>query len=74
MCACGQLVGIAENVIKKLHQVLKPFMLRRIKSDVEKDLPPKKELKLFIGMTDMQKEVYKKYVHWNLQNHDLPAL
>lgn len=49
-----------DNVIKKLHQVLKPFMLRRIKSDVEKDLPPKKEIKLFIGMTQMQKDVYKK--------------
>lgn len=33
-----------DNVIKKLHTILRPFMLRRIKSDVEKDLPPKKEV------------------------------
>ncbi|CAN0506347.1 unnamed protein product, partial [Ectocarpus sp. 12 AP-2014] len=32
-----------DNVIKKLHTILRPFMLRRIKADVEKDLPPKKE-------------------------------
>lgn len=30
-----------QNVIKKLHTVLRPFMLRRVKKDVEKDLPPK---------------------------------
>jgi SWI/SNF-related matrix-associated actin-dependent regulator of chromatin subfamily A member 5 len=30
-----------ENVVKKLHTVLRPFMLRRVKSDVAKDLPPK---------------------------------
>ncbi|KAH8097744.1 helicase [Aureococcus anophagefferens] len=32
-----------DNVVKKLHTVLRPFMLRRIKKDVEKDLPPKRE-------------------------------
>jgi len=30
-----------ENVVKKLHTVLRPFMLRRVKKDVAKDLPPK---------------------------------
>ena len=49
-----------DNVIKKLHTVLKPFMLRRVKADVEKDLPPKKEIKLYIGLSAMQKEWYKK--------------
>lgn len=43
-----------DNTIRKLHTVLKPFMLRRVKVDVEKDLPPKKETKLYIGMTAMQ--------------------
>jgi len=49
-----------ENVIKRLHAVLKPFMLRRVKADVEKDLPSKKETKLYIGLTEMQKEWYTK--------------
>ena len=50
----------SENVVRKLHQVLKPFMLRRVKGEVEKDLPPKKETKLYIGMTDMQRDWYRK--------------
>ena len=49
-----------ENVIKRLHTVLKPFMIRRVKADVEKDLPPKREIKLFIGLSAMQKEWYKR--------------
>ncbi|GMH62640.1 hypothetical protein TL16_g03522 [Triparma laevis f. inornata] len=49
-----------DNVIKKLHTVLRPFMLRRVKKDVAHALPPKKETKLFIGLTDMQMEYYKK--------------
>lgn len=49
-----------ENTIKKLHTVLRPFMLRRIKTDVAKSLPPKKETKLYIGLTKMQQEWYVK--------------
>jgi len=47
-----------ENVIKKLHTVLRPFMLRRVKKDVAHSLPPKKETKLYIGLTKMQQEWY----------------
>lgn len=47
-----------ENVIKKLHTVLKPFMLRRVKRDVAASLPPKKETKLYVGLTDMQHDWY----------------
>jgi SNF2 family DNA or RNA helicase len=49
----------SDNVVRKLHQVLKPFMLRRVKAEVEKDLPPKTETKLYIGMSAMQREMYK---------------
>lgn len=48
------------NVIQQLHKVLKPFLLRRLKSDVEKSLLPKKELNVYIGMSDMQKKWYQK--------------
>jgi SWI/SNF-related matrix-associated actin-dependent regulator of chromatin subfamily A member 5 len=47
-----------ENVIRKLHTILRPFMLRRVKSDVAKTLPPKKETKLYVGMTAMQNTYY----------------
>lgn len=49
-----------ENVIKKLHTVLRPFMLRRVKKDVAANLPPKKETKLYVGLTPMQQEWYTK--------------
>merc|ERR1712223_682672 len=43
-----------------LHAVLKPFLLRRLKIDVEKSLLPKKEVKIFIGLSQMQREWYTK--------------
>ncbi|TGZ79073.1 hypothetical protein EX30DRAFT_321878 [Ascodesmis nigricans] len=47
-------------VVQQLHKVLRPFLLRRVKSDVEKSLLPKKELNLYIGMSDMQVKWYQK--------------
>ena len=46
------------EVVQQLHKVLRPFLLRRLKSDVEKSLPPKKETILKIGMSDMQRKYY----------------
>lgn len=42
-----------------LLQVLRPFLLRRLKSDVERGLPPKKETILKVGMSQMQKHYYR---------------
>ena len=53
----GNKEGEAE-VVQQLHKVLRPFLLRRLKSDVEKSLPPKKETILKIGMSDMQRKYY----------------
>jgi len=46
------------EVVSQLHKVLRPFLLRRLKSDVEKGLPPKKETILKIGMSELQKKTY----------------
>ena len=48
-----------QEAVKKLHAILRPFLLRRLKSDVERSLLPKIETKLFIGMSAMQKQWYK---------------
>lgn len=48
-----------ERIIGQLHKLLRPFMLRRLKVDVEKSLPPKSETILFTGMSAMQKQLYK---------------
>ena len=61
-----------ENVIRKLHTVLRPFMLRRVKKDVACALPPKKETKLFIGLTEMQQEWYVRVLRKDA--HELNAL
>ena len=39
-------------VINRLHQVLRPFLLRRIKSEVEKELPPKIEKVIKVELSD----------------------
>jgi len=41
-------------------KVLRPFLLRRLKSDVEKGLLPKKEVKIYVGLSKMQREMYTK--------------
>ncbi|KAK6930119.1 SNF2, N-terminal [Dillenia turbinata] len=48
-------------------QVLRPFLLRRLKSDVEKGLPPKKETILKVGMSQMQKQYYKALLQKDLE-------
>ena len=45
--------------ISQLHDILKPFLLRRIKSEVIKDLPKKTEIILYHGMSVLQKKYYK---------------
>ncbi|CEF63160.1 SWI/SNF-related matrix-associated actin-dependent regulator of chromatin subfamily A member 5 [Strongyloides ratti] len=49
-----------EMMIEKLHKIINPFILRRIKKDVEKGLLPKKETTLFVGLSNIQKTLYKK--------------
>merc|ERR1719319_1445699 len=43
----------------KLHTLLKPYIIRRLKKDVEKSLPGKVERILRVDMTMSQKRVYK---------------
>jgi len=61
-----------DNVIRKLHTVLRPFMLRRVKKDVACNLPPKKETKLYIGLTAMQQEWYTRILRKDA--HELNSL
>lgn len=42
-----------------LHAILKPFLLRRVKADVEKLLPKKREYILYAPLTPMQRELYQ---------------
>lgn len=58
-----------DAVVKQLHKVLRPFLLRRVKMDVEKSLAPKRESNVYVGMTDMQRKWYR-----NLLEKDIDAV
>lgn len=48
-----------QRMIGQLHKLLRPFMLRRLKADVEKSLLPKIETILFTGLSLEQKALYR---------------
>ena len=45
--------------LEKLQSVLKPYMLRRMKEDVEKSLKPKEETVINVELTALQKKYYR---------------
>ncbi|XP_074119361.1 chromodomain-helicase-DNA-binding protein 1-like isoform X1 [Sminthopsis crassicaudata] len=47
------------NSATELHQLLQPFLLRRVKAEVAAELPKKTEVVLYHGMTALQKKYYK---------------
>ncbi|OBT73328.1 hypothetical protein VF21_08391 [Pseudogymnoascus sp. 05NY08] len=47
-----------QELVKKIHLVLQPLLLRRIKADVEHMLPRKREYVLYAPMTEQQTELY----------------
>jgi ATP-dependent helicase STH1/SNF2 len=49
-------------VIRRLHKVLRPFLLRRLKKDVEKDLPDKQERVVKCRFSSLQAKLYKQLV------------
>lgn len=52
-------------VIRRLHKVLRPFLLRRLKKDVEKDLPDKQERVIKCKFSALQAKLYKQLVTYN---------
>lgn len=49
-------------VIRRLHKVLRPFLLRRLKKDVESELPDKKEEVIKCKLSALQSVLYKQLV------------
>lgn len=48
----------ARAIISKLHKVLRPYLLRRLKADVEKQMPAKIEHVEFCRLSKRQRELY----------------
>ncbi|XP_078430427.1 chromatin remodeling 1 [Wolffia australiana] len=57
------------EVVSKLHSILRPFLLRRMKQDVEQLLPRKKEIILYADMTDHQKNIQDHLLNKTLENY-----
>ena len=51
-----------ERDLEELKMLIKPFLLRRTKNEVMKELPDKIEKKFIVEMTSAQKAVYKSYI------------
>ncbi|KAG8942747.1 hypothetical protein FRC04_003517 [Tulasnella sp. 424] len=55
------------KVVAALHKILRPFLLRRVKSDVEKSLLPKKEINIYVGLSDMQRKWYRSVLEKDIE-------
>ncbi|WP_376769024.1 SNF2 helicase associated domain-containing protein [Clostridium psychrophilum] len=52
----------SKEALEELNNHVKPFILRRTKLQVAKDLPPKIEHRISVEMTEQQKKVYLAYL------------
>lgn len=59
-----------QGVVTKLHQILRPFLLRRLKSDVELAIPKKYEYILFGWLSEWQASMYQDLINKKLKDSD----
>lgn len=57
------------QVVAKLHAILRPFLLRRMKTDVELMLPRKKEIILYATMSEQQRSFEQHLIDKTLEDH-----
>ena len=63
--------SLNKQIIQSLHSILRPFLLRRLKKDVEKQLPSKKEHILFCELSRRQKYLYDEYINTDITQDTL---
>lgn len=56
--ATGDKSSLDAHQLSRLHMILKPFMLRRVKSDVENEMAPKIEVQVDCALSKRQKVIY----------------
>ena len=69
--------GLDQHQLQRLHIILKPFMLRRVKRDVEHELGEKMELEIKCGLSAKQRGMYlglREKLPVNLVKTDLDGL
>ncbi|PKU84185.1 DNA helicase INO80 [Dendrobium catenatum] len=53
---------VNREVVDRLHNVLRPFILRRLKRDVEKQLPKKHEHVIYCRLSRRQRNLYEDFI------------
>ncbi|KAL4560597.1 hypothetical protein LXL04_032750 [Taraxacum kok-saghyz] len=53
---------VNKEVVDRLHNVLRPFLLRRLKRDVEKQLPSKHEHVIYCRLSRRQRNLYEDFI------------
>lgn len=53
---------VNKEVVDRLHNVLRPFILRRLKRDVEKQLPMKVEHVIYCRLSKRQRNLYEDFI------------
>jgi SNF2 family DNA or RNA helicase len=49
----------SQEIVSDLHETIRPYILRRLKEDVEKSVPPKEETLIEVELTVLQKQYYR---------------
>ena len=63
--------SLNKQIIQSLHSILRPFLLRRLKKDVEKQLPEKIEHVVYCELSRRQKYLYDEYINTDLTQDTL---
>lgn len=56
-----------KKVLSSLREILKPFMLRRIKTDVCLDIPAKKEIVVYAPISELQHSLYEAVLNRDIE-------
>lgn len=74
------LTGMAEGtqeynqeLVQRLHKILRPFLLRRLKADVEKQLPSKREIIRYCRLSKRQRFLYEEFMSLNKTKETLAS-
>ena len=54
--------NLLKHLVARLHKVLRPFLLRRLKSEVEKQLPKKYEHVVYCKLSKRQRILYEDFM------------
>lgn len=76
VCLMGVLTRfelLSQNIVERLHGVLRPFLLRRLKAEVERQLPQKHQHIIYCRLSKRQRKLYEEYMASSDTKHTLAS-